>query len=159
RSSAIRPAVRSATEPPMAVMTSIQMIERLIAFDTVSANSNLRLIDDVRAYLQAHGVPCRVVPDETGTKANLFATIGPDVPGGIALSGHTDVVPVEGQPWSTDPFVATHKDGRIYGRGTADMKSFIAIALALVPDFKARTLKRPIHFCFSYDEEVTCAGV
>src|SRR4051794_9455516 len=98
---------------------SLEMIERLIGFDTVSANSNLRLIDDVRDYLTAQGVACRIVPDETGTKANLFATIGPDVPGGIALSGHTDVVPVAGQPWATDPFVATQKDGRIYGRGTA----------------------------------------
>src|SRR4051794_8057981 len=94
-------------------LTPVQLIERLVGFDTVSANSNLRLIDFVQEYLRGHGVASRVVPDETGTKANLFATIGPEVPGGIALSGHTDVVPVAGQPWTTDPFVATHKDGRI----------------------------------------------
>jgi acetylornithine deacetylase len=140
-------------------MNSIDMIGRLVGFDTVSANSNLRLIDYVQDYLRGHGVTVRVVPDETGTKANLFATIGPNVPGGIALSGHTDVVPVAGQPWTTDPFVATQKDGRIYGRGTCDMKGFIAVALALVPEFQAKALRRPIHFCLSYDEEVTCAGV
>jgi acetylornithine deacetylase len=139
--------------------TSVQMIGRLVGFDTVSAQSNLRLIDYVQDYLRAHGVASRIVPDETGTKANLFATIGPNVPGGIALSGHTDVVPVAGQPWSTDPFVATEKGGRIYGRGTCDMKSFIAVALALVPEFQAKALRRPIHLCLSYDEETTCAGV
>ncbi len=138
---------------------SLAMIERLVAFDTVSAGSNLALIDYVRGYLVAQGIDARLVPDETGTKANLFATIGPDVPGGVALSGHTDVVPVAGQPWSSDPFAATRKDGRIYGRGTADMKSFIAVALTLVPEFRARPLRRPIHLCLSYDEEIGCFGM
>jgi acetylornithine deacetylase len=137
----------------------LPLIGRLVGFDTVSVRPNMALIEAVRDYLAGHGVAVRVVPNEDGTKANLFATIGPQVPGGVALSGHTDVVPVEGQAWSTDPFTLTARDGRLYGRGTADMKSFIAIALALVPEFKRRRLKRPIHFCFSYDEEITCAGV
>jgi acetylornithine deacetylase len=137
----------------------LPMVERLVGFDTVSVRPNMALIESVRAYLAGHGVAVRVVPNGDGTKANLFATIGPDVAGGVALSGHTDVVPVEGQPWTSDPFRLTARDGRLYGRGTADMKSFIAIALALVPEFKKRQLKKPIHFCFSYDEEVTCAGV
>ncbi|HEX9462451.1 MAG TPA: acetylornithine deacetylase [Alphaproteobacteria bacterium] len=140
-------------------MNSIEMIERLVAFDTVSAKSNRALIDDVRAYLASHGVASRLVPDASGTKANLFATIGPDAPGGIVLSGHTDVVPVAGQPWATDPFTVVRQDGRLYGRGTADMKSFIAVALALVPAFRAKPLKRPIHLCLSHDEEVGCLGV
>ncbi len=135
------------------------MIGRLVGFDTVSARSNRALIDDVRAYLAAHGIAARIVADPDGGKANLFATIGPDAPGGVALSGHTDVVPVDGQPWSTNPFAATLKDGRLYGRGTADMKSFIAVALSLVPVFRAMPLRRPIHLCLSYDEEVGCLGV
>jgi acetylornithine deacetylase len=137
----------------------LSMVERLVGFDTVSVRPNMALIESVRDYLAGHGVAVRVVPNEDGTKANLFATIGPQVAGGVALSGHTDVVPVEGQPWTSDPFKLTTRDGRLYGRGTADMKSFIAIALALVPEFKKRRLKKPIHFCFSYDEEITCAGV
>ena len=137
----------------------LPLIGRLVGFDTVSVRPNMALIAAVRDYLAGHGVAVRVVPNADGTKANLFATIGPQVTGGVALSGHTDVVPVEGQAWSTDPFTLTARDGRLYGRGTADMKSFIAIALALVPEFKRRRLKRPIHFCFSYDEEITCAGV
>ena len=137
----------------------IEMIRRLVGFDTVSAKSNLKLIDYVRDHLKGLGVDSRLVPDPSGTKADLFATIGPNAPGGVALSGHTDVVPVEGQPWSSDPFAATLRDGRLYGRGTADMKSFIAVALALVPEFQARALRRPIHICLSYDEEVTCGGI
>jgi acetylornithine deacetylase len=140
-------------------MNSVEMIGRLVGFDTVSARSNRALIDDVRAYLAEHGVEARIIPDASGTKANLFATIGPATAGGVALSGHTDVVPVAGQPWATDPFRATVKDGRIYGRGTADMKSFIAVALSLVPTFCAMALRRPIHLCLSYDEEVGCLGV
>lgn len=140
-------------------MNSVEMIGRLVGFDTVSARSNRALIDYVQAYLAEHGVTSRIVADSDGGKANLFATIGPDAPGGIALSGHTDVVPVEGQPWSTDPFAATLKDDRLYGRGTADMKSFIAVALSLVPAFRALPLRRPIHLCLSYDEEVGCLGV
>jgi acetylornithine deacetylase len=137
----------------------LPMVGRLVGFDTVSVRPNMALIEDMRGYLAGHGVTARVVPNEDGTKANLFATIGPDVAGGVALSGHTDVVPVEGQDWTSDPFKLTPRGERVYGRGTCDMKGFIAVALALVPEFKKRRLKKPIHFAFSYDEEVTCAGV
>jgi acetylornithine deacetylase len=137
----------------------LPLVGRLVGFNTVSVHPNMALIEAVKDYLVGHGVKVRIVPNEDGTKANLFATIGPDVPGGVALSGHTDVVPVEGQDWSSDPFTATPKGDKLYGRGTADMKGFIAVALALVPEFKKRHLKRPIHFCFSYDEEITCLGV
>jgi acetylornithine deacetylase len=137
----------------------LPLVGRLVGFNTVSVRPNMALIGAVKDYLAGHGVKARIVPNEDGTKANLFATIGPDVPGGVALSGHTDVVPVEGQDWGSDPFTATPKGDKLYGRGTADMKGFIAVALALVPEFKKRKLKRPIHFCFSYDEEITCLGV
>jgi acetylornithine deacetylase len=137
----------------------LPLVGRLVGFNTVSVHPNLALIGAVKDYLVGHGVKARIVPNDDGSKANLFATIGPDVPGGVALSGHTDVVPVEGQDWSSDPFTATPKGDKLYGRGTADMKGFIAVALALVPEFKKRHLKRPIHFCFSYDEEITCLGV
>src|SRR6185437_1630435 len=136
-----------------------EMLRRLVAFDTVSANCNLALIDWVVGYLDGHGIAARLTFDETRSKANLFATIGPqDAGGGVILSGHTDVVPVAGQTWDSDPFALVERDGRLYGRGTADMKSFIAIALALVPEFKARALKRPIHLALSFDEEVGCFG-
>ena len=135
-----------------------EMIETLVGFPTVSRDSNLDLIHFVRDYLAGHGVEPHVVPNEDGTKANLYATIGPDAEGGVVLSGHTDVVPVDGQPWDTDPFEAVERGGRLYGRGTADMKSFSAVALALVPDMLARGLKRPIHLALSYDEEVGCLG-
>ena len=134
-----------------------EMIERLVAFDTTSAKSNLQLIDFVDAYLRDLGVPTRRTGD--GGKANLFATIGPEIAGGVVLSGHSDVVPVDGQAWSHDPFDAVERDGRLYGRGTADMKSFIAVALAMVPDFLAAPLARPLHLAISYDEEVGCLGV
>lgn len=132
------------------------MIERLIAFDTVSRNSNRALIDDVRNYLADHGVDAHLVASDDGRKANLYATVGPLEEGGVVLSGHTDVVPVDGQPWSSDPFRVVERDGRLYGRGSCDMKSFIAIALALVPDMDR--LKKPIHLALSYDEEVGCQG-
>jgi acetylornithine deacetylase len=137
----------------------IDILERLIAFASVSARSNLDLIQWIRDYLGSHGVQSELVPAPDGQpKANLWASIGPDAPGGLVLSGHTDVVPVEGQPWSSDPFILTRRDGRLYGRGTADMKSFIALCLALVPEMRARPLKVPIHIAFSYDEEVGCLG-
>ena len=139
-------------------MSAIAMIERLVAFDTTSHLSNLALIEDVKGILAGHGVASRLTHNAEKTKANLFATIGPKDKGGIVLSGHTDVVPVTGQPWSADPFKVRKADGRLYGRGTADMKSFIAVALALLPDLVKRTLKTPIHFAFSYDEEVGCHG-
>ncbi|MFW7340572.1 acetylornithine deacetylase [Pollutimonas sp. H1-120] len=137
---------------------SLDMITTLIGFDTVSRNSNLELIHHVRDYLAGHGVESHLVSNEEQTKANLFATVGPDVEGGIVLSGHTDVVPVDGQPWDTDPFTVVQKDGRLYGRGTCDMKAFSAIALAMVPDLIKKGLKRPIHFALSYDEEIGCFG-
>ncbi|HLR12821.1 MAG TPA: acetylornithine deacetylase [Burkholderiaceae bacterium] len=138
--------------------TSRDMITKLVGFDTVSRHSNLELIDYVTEYLSSFGVKSHLVENEEGTKANLYATVGPQTEGGVVLSGHTDVVPVDGQPWDSDPFVITEKDGRLYGRGTCDMKSFIAIGLAKVPDMVAAGLKRPIHFALSYDEEIGCLG-
>lgn len=141
-------------------ITPREMIERLIAFDTTSRNSNLALIDWVADYLDGFGVRSTLVRDATGAKANLLATVGdPDQDGGIVLSGHTDVVPVDGQPWTSDPFRVVERDGSLVGRGTADMKSFSAIGLAMVPEFLARRPRTPIHFALSYDEEVGCLGV
>ncbi len=139
-------------------VTPIEMIEKLIGFETVSRDSNLNLIDYVADYLAEYGVNSRKIYNDDKTKANLFATVGPDVNGGIVLSGHTDVVPVDGQPWDTDPFTVVEKDGKLFGRGTSDMKSFSAIALSLVPDMIEQGIKKPIHFALSYDEEVGCLG-
>ncbi|MEK7875279.1 MAG: acetylornithine deacetylase [Pseudomonadota bacterium] len=138
---------------------SIEMIRTLIGFPTVSRDSNLELIHYARDYLKNLGAEFRLTYDDDRRKANLFATLGPIGEPGIVLSGHTDVVPVEGQDWDTDPFQLTEKDGRLYGRGTADMKSFIAVALAFAPEFARRGLKTPLHFAFSYDEEVGCIGI
>lgn len=139
---------------------SLEMIERLIGFDTTSRLSNLELIDFVENYLRTHGVEAERVVSEDGCKANLWATLGDkNQAGGVILSGHSDVVPVEGQSWSTPPFQATVRDNCLYGRGSCDMKSFIAIALSMVPDFLAQPLSAPIHFAISYDEEVGCLGV
>ncbi|MFC2950604.1 acetylornithine deacetylase [Marinicaulis aureus] len=135
-----------------------EWIDRLVAFDTTSSKSNLALIEDVEAYLHGFGVDTFRVYDDEGTKANLYALVGPKVEGGVVLSGHTDVVPVEGQDWSTDPFQVTEKDGKLYGRGVADMKSFSAIALSLVPDMLAAGMKRPVIFALSYDEEIGLLG-
>jgi acetylornithine deacetylase len=135
------------------------MLARLVAFDTVSHKSNLELIAFVEDYLAGWGVAFTRIPNAAGDKAALFATIGPADRGGIVLSGHTDVVPVEGQSWSRDPFTLHVADGRAFGRGAVDMKGFIALALALVPDFLAAGLTTPIHLFLSYDEEVTCLGV
>jgi acetylornithine deacetylase len=137
---------------------SVEMLRRLVAFDTTSRNSNMALIEYVREYLAGHGVDSKLVPNADGSKANLFATVGPDVKDGVVLSGHTDVVPVDGQPWITDPWTLTLKDDKYYGRGTCDMKAFYAIALAMLPQFKQAKLKRPIHFALSYDEEIGCFG-
>jgi len=136
-----------------------EMIQRLIAFDTTSRESNLGLIEWVRDYLQRAGIESRLTYDATGKKANLFATIAGGSRPGIVLSGHTDVVPVDGQAWTTDPFEATLKGDRIYGRGSADMKSYLAVSLAMLPRFLAADLKAPIHYALSYDEEVGCLGV
>ncbi len=135
-----------------------EILETLVGFDTTSRDSNLALIAWVEAYLGRHGVPHRRVPNAEGTKANLLATIGPSVEGGAVLSGHTDVVPVDGQPWSSDPFTVVERDGRLYGRGTCDMKGFLALALAAVPDLVAARPRRPVHLAFSYDEEIGCLG-
>lgn len=138
--------------------TPIEMLEKLVGFDTVSAKSNMALIEFVRDHMAAYGVEATVLPNADGTKANLFATVGPKRAGGVCLSGHTDVVPVAGQPWDTDPFTLTPKNGRFYGRGTCDMKAFPATALALLPEMTKEPLARPIHFALSYDEEVGCRG-
>jgi acetylornithine deacetylase len=130
-----------------------------VAFDTTSHKTNMPLVRFVEDYLVQHGIPCRRVPTEDGQKAGLFATIGPAGVSGVALSGHTDVVPVDGQAWDTDPFTLSERDGRYYGRGTADMKGFLACVLAAVPDLKRRKLATPIHIVFSYDEETGCHGV
>jgi acetylornithine deacetylase len=134
------------------------ILRRLVAFDTVSDRSNLPLIDDVEAYLRSLGVSTWRAPNAGGGKAALMASVGPMVEGGVVLSGHTDVVPVAGQAWSGDPFVLREADGRLYGRGTCDMKGFGAVALAMVPYFQAAGLKRPVHILLSYDEETTCLG-
>jgi acetylornithine deacetylase len=140
-------------------MSPLDLAKRLIAFDTTSRGSNLALIDFAQALLEGAGARCRRSYDASGTKANLFATIGPDSGGGYVLSGHTDVVPVDGQDWSSDPFRAEVRDGKLYGRGACDMKAFSATALSLLPEIAAAKLARPIHFALSYDEEVGCTGV
>ena len=134
------------------------LIERLIGFDTTSRGSNLGLIEWARDYLKAYGIESRLTYDATGKKANLFATVQKGAKPGIVLSGHTDVVPVDGQNWASDPFKATLKGDRIYGRGACDMKSYLAVILAMAPRFAAANLKAPIHFALSYDEEVGCIG-
>lgn len=139
--------------------SAVALLERLVAFDTTSRNSNLALIDFAEDLLSGAGAKCRRTYEPGRTKANLFATIGPDDAAGYVLSGHTDVVPVDGQEWSSDPFVVAERDGRLYGRGTADMKAFIAVALSLVPEMAKAPLARPLHFALSFDEEVGCAGV
>jgi len=135
------------------------MTKALIAFDTTSRGSNLALIDFAQALIEKAGGRCRRTHDATGAKANLFATFGPDGDGGIVLSGHTDVVPVDGQAWSSDPFDAVIRDGRLFGRGACDMKGFLGAALSLLPDIAAAKLMRPLHLALSYDEEVGCVGV
>ena len=137
----------------------IELLARLVGFDTTSYKSNLELIGFVEDYLAQHGVASRLVHDADEAKASLYATIGPAETRGVALSGHTDVVPVDGQTWTNDPFLLTERDGRLYGRGSADMKGFIACVLAAVPDLLARRLTVPVHLAFSYDEEVGCIGV
>ena len=137
---------------------TLDILKTLVGFDTTSRESNLALIAWVESYLDGHGVPHRRVPNVDGTKSNLIATIGPAVEGGAVLSGHTDVVPVDGQPWVTDPFEITERDGRIYGRGTCDMKGFLALALGAVPDLIAAHPRKPVHLAFSYDEEIGCLG-
>ena len=138
-----------------------EWLRTLVAFDTTSRNSNLGMIEAIRDALAAQGVASELSYAPEGGKANLFAALPAHdgaVQGGIILSGHTDVVPVDGQDWDSDPFCLTEKDGRLYGRGTADMKGYIAVALALVPEFLALKRAKPLHLAFSYDEEVGCLG-
>ncbi|MGO2769380.1 acetylornithine deacetylase [Pseudomonas taetrolens] len=138
---------------------SLNLLKTLVAFDTTSRESNLHLIEFVRDYLARFDVPCELVYNDARNKANLFATIGPADRPGIVLSGHTDVVPVDGQPWTFEPFQLTELDGKLYGRGTADMKGYIACVLALVPALVKAPLRLPVHIALSYDEEVGCLGV
>ncbi len=144
-------------------LRALSLIEKWVSFASVSRDSNLALIEWTRDLLQAQGVDCRLSYNESGKKANLWATLpaenGETKIGGLVLSGHTDVVPVDGQPWNTDPFAATVIAGKLYGRGVTDMKGFGATALMMVPELLRRKLKRPVHLAFSYDEEVGCIGV
>ncbi|MEC7259116.1 MAG: acetylornithine deacetylase [Pseudomonadota bacterium] len=137
---------------------TLDLLQRLVAYPTVSADSNLALIADLATRLSDAGARVDLYQDDTGNKANLFATLGPEDSGGLLLSGHTDVVPVADQDWTSDPFSLHERDGRVYGRGTCDMKGFIAAATVMAADYGNRELKRPIHFAFTYDEEVGCLG-
>ncbi|MEM9812359.1 MAG: acetylornithine deacetylase [Pseudomonadota bacterium] len=141
-----------------AQQTSEDVLAHLVAFETVSDRSNLDLISYVEAYLAGYGISAVRVPDASGEKAGLYAEIGPSVAGGVILSGHTDVVPVVGQDWTSDAFALTERNGRLYGRGTCDMKGFLASALAAVPRMLSAGIARPIQLAFSYDEEVGCLG-
>ncbi|HJK89446.1 MAG TPA: acetylornithine deacetylase [Polyangiaceae bacterium LLY-WYZ-15_(1-7)] len=147
----------SATPPP--VDAALHELRRLVAFPTITRGPNLELIEHARERLEGLGVPCHRTFDDTGTKANLFASFGPTDRPGVVLSGHTDVVPVEGQDWSSDPFEVVEREGRHYGRGTADMKSFLAVPLAMAEWIAGQELKRPLHLALSYDEEIGCVGV
>ncbi len=140
------------------LQTAIDLTRKLVEMPTISSDSNLTLIKFLQTYLQGLGATTELSHDETGTKANLFATIGPDVDGGVVLSGHTDVVPVEGQDWTSDPFILRQEDEKLFGRGTCDMKGFIACTLAFAPQFAQANLKKPLHFAFTYDEETGCLG-
>ncbi len=139
------------------------ILQQLVSFDTTSYKSNLALVDYVQDYLHSYGVDSQLVPDATGKKANLYATIGADAAhperGGIMLSGHMDVVPVTGQDWHTDPFALNEQDNKLFARGSADMKGFIALVLSRVPAMLAQPLQMPFHLAFSYDEEIGCVGV
>ncbi|MEM7408479.1 MAG: acetylornithine deacetylase [Pseudomonadota bacterium] len=138
---------------------SVELLARLVAFPTVSRTPNLALIEMVRARLEASGARTVVIPAADGTRANLFASVGPHTDGGVMLSGHTDVVPVEGQAWTVPPFALTSRDGRHYGRGTADMKGFVAAAVACVEQAASQPLRAPLHLALSFDEEIGCVGV
>jgi acetylornithine deacetylase len=143
----------------MSLEATVAALGELIAFPTVSADSNLAMVAWLAERLEAAGARCEVLLDATGSKANLFATLGPaDAAGGIVLSGHSDVVPVEGQPWTSDPFQMTERQGRLYGRGTCDMKGFIAACVAMAPVLAQAVRDRPLHFAFTYDEEIGCLG-
>ena len=134
------------------------LLAGLVAFPTVSSASNLDMIEHMANMLSDSGARVDIFKSPTGDKANLFATLGPDQPGGVMLSGHSDVVPVTDQDWTCDPFTLLERDGRLYGRGTCDMKGFIAACLAMAPQYAAQPLRRPVHYCFTYDEEIGCLG-
>ena len=138
-------------------MTTEQILEKLVSFPALGGESNLNIIAWIKDYIESFDIKTTLVPNEEGTKASLHCRIGPAVDGGIILSGHTDVIPVTGQKWTTDPFKVVDKgDGKLYGRGTCDMKGFLAICLYSLPKMIAADLKRPIYFAFSYDEEIGC---
>ena len=149
--------------PPIEVLgkdtKAIELLKKLIGFDTTSYNSNLNLINFIQSYLLSYNIESTLIHDESGKKANLYATIGRKDIGGVMLSGHTDVVPVEGQEWHSDPFSLKESDGNFYGRGSADMKGFIALVLSRIPEMVSVELTKPIHLAFSYDEEIGCVGV
>ncbi|HXQ10567.1 MAG TPA: acetylornithine deacetylase [Caulobacteraceae bacterium] len=145
-------------DPQDLAQRAIDELGRLVAFDTTSRGSNLALISHVESLLGDLGVASKRVANADGSKANLLATIGPEVEGGVVLSGHTDVVPVDGQAWASDPFLVEQRGDKLYGRGTCDMKGFIALALAAAPAFARGRLARPVHLAFSYDEEIGCLG-
>ncbi len=146
------------TSPVISLAAVRDILTRLVAFDTTSRGSNLHLVEWVENYLRPLGAELVRIPNSEGDKTNLWARLGPDAPGGIVLSGHTDVVPIDGQPWSTSPWHLVEDDGKWFARGTSDMKGFIALALAHAPAIAKLPLKTPVHFAFSYDEEVGCAG-
>ena len=137
---------------------TVALLERLISYPTVSADSNLAMIAELAQRLEEVGARVDLFSDPSGRKANLFATLGPEGPGGIMLSGHTDVVPVEDQDWTGDPFALREEGGLLYGRGSCDMKGFIAAATVMAAEFAQADLRRPVHFAFTYDEEVGCLG-
>ena len=142
----------------MKPLTTLELLSTLVGFDTTSRQSNLQLINYVRNYLDDYGVESTLIYNDEGDRANLYATIGPHDVGGVLLSGHTDVVPVTGQAWDSDPYKITDREGILYGRGSSDMKGFIAATLAAVPTMVNQQLKTPLHLAFSYDEEIGCVG-
>ena len=143
----------------MSEKNSIEILKKLVSFDTTSFKSNLDLIKFIENYLNDLNIKSELIYDETKNKANLFTTIGPNLQGGIVLSGHTDVVPITKQNWTSDPFILTERDNKLFGRGSSDMKGFIAIVLSRVSTMVEKKLKKPIHLAFSYDEEIGCVGV
>ena len=138
---------------------TIEILRQLVGFETISGRPTHDIVGYIEAYLNGHGVECSLSFDDAGERANVFATIGPEVDGGVVFSGHTDVVPVDGQIWSSKPFELTRKDGRLFGRGSVDMKGFLACVMASVPVWKTQQLKRPVHVAFSYDEETGGHGM
>lgn len=138
---------------------AVEILEQLVSFESISARPTHGIVDYIKAYLSSHGIESTLSFDDAHERANIFATIGPEIDGGVVLNGHTDVVPVEGQSWSSDPFTLTRKGDSFFGRGSVDMKGFLACVLASVPVFKAANLKRPVHIAFSYDEEIGGLGM